>query len=370
MINIKPIYKKEVLDLLNNSEFWNYKFLSISKHRLFSHYNNPNLDENDIVLLLAYVDTKLVGYMGVYIDVIVIGNKTTKIGWLSTWWVDPSTKGSGVGREILNQMYAYNNGNIGISQFTKSAKRVYDKSGLFVTLQNNVGIKVVLRSTLSSIIPKLLNFNKINLVLRFIDFVINIIINCKLNFLKFITKNNLKDTRVEYLNYLDKETIDFVENHNKNDLFKKNNLFYTWLKNYKWVEAAPVIDLTNNNKYEFSIYDKTFEIYLIKITKNNTCVGFVVLQKRNFVCKVLFSYFDEKDSKIISDVIKLQCINQNVKELISYDSSLNVNFSKSFFILYKTKKLKQSIISKKIDLNHLDKKKVKLHFGDGDCCFT
>jgi len=61
MIEIKKIYKKDIPELLSNKEFWNYSFLSISKHRLYAHYKNPNLENNDIVLLLSYMNNELVG---------------------------------------------------------------------------------------------------------------------------------------------------------------------------------------------------------------------------------------------------------------------------------------------------------------------
>ena len=54
MIEIKKIYKKDIPELLSNSQFWHHSFLSISKHRLYAHYKNPQLEDNDIVLLLSF----------------------------------------------------------------------------------------------------------------------------------------------------------------------------------------------------------------------------------------------------------------------------------------------------------------------------
>ena len=53
MIEIKKILKKDVPKLLLDNTFWNFSFLTISKHRLLAHYKNPIIEENDIVLLLA-----------------------------------------------------------------------------------------------------------------------------------------------------------------------------------------------------------------------------------------------------------------------------------------------------------------------------
>ena len=370
MIEIKKILKKDVPKLLLDTTFWNFAFLSISKHRLLAHYKNPIIEDNDIVLLLAYLNNELVGYMGLFIDKININNQTEKIGWLSTWWVHPKTKGTGIGREILNTMYLENQGKIGISQFTPSAKRVYDKSGYFTTLKENIGIKAVLRSNLQFVIPTL--FPKLFFLkglLNTIDTFFNSLINIKLYLQKIFLLSKTKHLTIEYLNHLDIETQNIINIFNKNDISIKDNNFFEWLKAYNWVQKAPLLELTNKNKYEFSIYDKEFEFSLIKISNKNECIGFLVLQKRNYVCKVLFSYFNNSKNTIdVSNIIKLQAIQQNTREIICYDEAICSNLKKSSIFLYKTKKIKQSIISK--EYNVTDFSNVRMNFGDGDCSFA
>ncbi len=370
MIEIKKIYKKDIPELLSDNQFWNHSFLSISKHRLYAHYKNPHLEDNDIVLLLSYLNNELVGYMGLFIDKINIDNRVEKIGWLSTWWVHPKTKGTGIGREILNAMYSENNGQIGISQFTPSAKRVYDKSGYFTTLKENIGIKAVLRSNLTFVIPTLFpKAKKLSAFLNQIDCLLNFFINIKLYVQKIFISKKVTNISLEYVNIIDDETLNIINQFNKNDISNKGKDFFEWLKAYNWVQKAPLLNLTNKNKYEFSIYDNEFEFSLIKIIKKDICIGFIVLQKRNYVTKVLFTYYDNlKNTNDISNIIKLQAITQNTREIICYDETICYNLKKSNIFLYKTKKVKQSIISKafkKTDFNNL-----RMNFGDGDCSFA
>ncbi|MDI1254634.1 MAG: GNAT family N-acetyltransferase [Flavobacterium sp.] len=370
MIEIKKIYKTDIPKLLSNKAFWNYSFLSISKHRLYAHYKNPNLEDNDIVLLLAYSNDELVGYMGVFIDKINIENNIKKIGWLSTWWVHPKTKGTGIGREILNTMYAAHDGQIGISQFTPSAKRVYDKSGYFTTLKTSEGLKAVLRSNLMFVIPAIFpKTKKLSFFFNQFDNFFNFFINIKLGAQKMIISKKIKDIEIEYLNVIDDDTLAVINQFNKTDISNKDKAFFEWLRAYNWVLKAPLLNFTNKNKYEFSIYDHEFEFSFIKINENNICIGFIVLQKRNNVSKVLFTYFDQtKNLAIISNIIKLQAISQETRELICYDEAICSNFKKSYIFLYKTKKIKQSIISK--TFNVTDFENVRVNFGDGDCSFA
>ncbi|GEM_PF-1964197 len=370
MIEIKKIYKSDVSEVIDNEDFWNHSFLATSKHRLLAHFKNPHLEDGDLVLLLAYMQGELVGYMGVFIDIIRINNKTEKIGWLSTWWVDPKTKGTGIGRELLNTMYAENHGKIGISQFTPSAKRVYDKSGYFTTLKTNRGIKAVLRSNLSFVIPQL--FPKSSKLAGFfnnVDHFLNFFINIKLRFQRSLINKRLDNIQVEYLQTLDRETLLLINRFNTDDLSIKDQSFFEWLKAYNWVLKAPLLSLTNHRKYAFSIYDKAFEFSFIKVIKDNRCVGFIVLQKRNYVTKVLFTYYDSSiNTSEMADLIKLQTIQQNTREIICYDEALCTNFKQSSIFLYKTNKVKHSIISKAFDKT--DFTDTRMHFGDGDCSFA
>lgn len=370
MITIKKIYKRDVPELVDSKEFWNHPFLATSKHRLLAHFKNPHLEDGDLVLLLAYLQGELLGYMGLFIDKITINNKIEKIGWLSTWWVDPKTKGTGIGRELLNTMYTENLGKIGISQFTPSAKRVYDKSGYFTTLKTNRGMKAVLRSNLSFVIPQVLpKTRSIATLFNGSDHFLNFFINIKLRIQSSSITNRLKDIELAYLNTLDQETLLLIKQFNTKDLSDKGSAFFEWLKAYNWVQKAPLLSLTNHRKYAFSMYDKEFDFSFIKVNKNNRCIGFIVLQKRNYVTKVLFTYYDATlHSKEIADIIKLQAVKQNTREIICYDAAICAQFNRSFLFLYKTTKVKHSIISKAF--NKTDFTDTHMHFGDGDCSFA
>lgn len=370
MKDIKEVLKKDIPLLMNDSSFWDHSFLSISKHRLWSHYHNPTCSDDDIVLLLAYIEDELVGYMGVYTDFIQIGNSTQKIAWLSTWWVHPKTKGTGIGRSLLNTMYTKQNGRIGISQFTESAKRVYDKSGYFVNLKSSEGVKAVLRSNLSFIIPiKLPRLRFLKPLLRASDCLLNFVINTRLLLCDSNLQRKLNKVSLEYLPFPDAEARALINQYAKKDISAKSNAFFSWLKAYHWVYEAPLLKMTDKSRYAFSMYDASFEYYYIKISALSQCLGFLVLQKRATTLKVLFTYFDEnKHAKLVMNVINKHAIKLNIREIICYEPELVKVFLKSKLFLYKRKRLKQSILSKSYGVD--DFSELRVNFGDGDCCFA
>ena len=370
MTELKPIRKKDIPELLEDRLFWSQDFLSISRNRLLSQYKNPTADDDDVVLLLAYYNHEPVGYMGVFVDRILIGGKPEKIGWLSTWWVHPKTKGTGIGREILNKMYELSEGKIGISQFTPSAKRVYDKSVLFTSLKTSLGVKAVLRSNLSFVVPMLYpKMRKYSAALNVVDDFVNFFVNIKLAAQSFAVTKNLNNVTLEYLTVPDAASLALINKFNRGHISPKDAAYFEWLKAYPWVQEAPLLELTQKHRYEFSMYDEKFNLYYIKVSHHGSCIGFVVLQRRGNVAKILFSYYDTaKHAAMIADVIKLQCIRQQVREIICYDAALSKEFKDSAVFLYSKKKVKQSIISKAFGTENLDS--VHMNFGDGDCCFA
>ncbi len=364
---IKKITKKEIPDLLNNKCFWEGECLPISKHRLYAHYKNPFCNKDDIVLLLAYAEKELVGYMGVFKDVIYINNNKKKIGWLSTWWVHPKAKGKGVGRKLLQTMFQENEGKIGVSQFTPSAKRVYEKSGYFVKLKNSSGYKFVYRSNLSLVLPLInSNFHKISQLLKFSDMVSNYFFNIKLFFHSLFIKKKLKNISLEYINYVDDELFRFISEKSKYHLCKKTSDFFSWLKTYIWVLESPLKELTAHKKYNFSMYSHSFNIYMIKILQDDIINGFVVLQKRDDTLKILFAYYD--NPTYVAQIIFLHINKLKAKQLLCYDEKLNVELLKIGGMFYKRKKIKESIISKEYGVSNFDN--FILNFGDGDCSFA
>lgn len=370
MIEIKTVLKKDIPHLLNTEAIWNMDFLVSSKHRLIAHYHNPNLDDEGIVLQLGYLNNELLGYIGVFTDYINRENASEKIGWLSTWWVHPKSKGSGLGRALLDKMYQDFNGKIGISQFTPSAKRVYDKSGYFNDFKLSEGYKFAIRSNLKNVLP-LINprFKKYNF--NSIDYIFNVWFNVYNSFSeRNIRKRIPKNISVDYLSEIDSETSDFIKKHQENDIFKKNAEFFNWIKRFPWILPAPLHKFSKKESYEFSMFsEEKFDYSFLKIRQNKKVIGFIVIQQRDYNGKILFSYFDKENQKVISDIILLHLLNTEIRDFICYDKLIcDYLRTKKFFFIYKNKKVKHSIISKSFDLSEI--KGLRFQYGDGDCAFA
>ena len=104
MIDFKILNKEGLETFINSKEYFNLKTLPITKHRAISHIKNPRADKDDILLILAFEENDIVGYLGVLPDRLFLSDeKSYKCGWLSCFWVDYSVRGKGIGEQLIRK---------------------------------------------------------------------------------------------------------------------------------------------------------------------------------------------------------------------------------------------------------------------------
>jgi hypothetical protein len=75
MIQLKTFNRKELEDFILSGSFQQYDFLPITRHRALSHIRNPKARDEDNLLILAFYEDKLVGYVGCFPDKFEIDGK-------------------------------------------------------------------------------------------------------------------------------------------------------------------------------------------------------------------------------------------------------------------------------------------------------
>lgn len=365
MIEFKEIKKKNIISTINDSKFWDDSNWAVTKHRLYSNYHNPFCDDEDIILLIAFLDKKVVGYLGCVIGKINNNGQQEKFSWLSTIWVN--IQGQGLATKLVLKMNELKQGKIGISAFNDLSKRVFDKSGVFDYLEDKIVLIGEIRSNLKERYSHRFKKFKIgNHLLGTLDNINNIFINYRLKNLKFDAGNNID---IEYVKYIDKETSNLIKESSKNDLCYKDEKYLEWLSTYVWIYQAPLSKLTKKSRYFFSDYEEIYQIYQIKIMDKEKFIGFLILQNRGKTLRVLY-LFRKKDSEIkpFTDLIYMHAIKLKVSRLELSDPEIKdcIMSNYPFFTSSITKR--HAIISKSFDKKLL--KNTLLKYGDGDGAFV
>ncbi len=68
MMEIKAFTVADLKTALVSEDFWLTETLPITKHRALSYSRNPRAEEDDLVLLVAYQDNRVIGYLGILPD--------------------------------------------------------------------------------------------------------------------------------------------------------------------------------------------------------------------------------------------------------------------------------------------------------------
>ncbi|UZT97400.1 GNAT family N-acetyltransferase [Chryseobacterium fluminis] len=93
MIHLRTLNKKQLEELVSSGDFKKHDFLPISEHRAKSQIKNPKADHHQTLLILAYDDEQLAGYLGCLPDDFDLNGERFSYAWLSTLYVSHKFRG-------------------------------------------------------------------------------------------------------------------------------------------------------------------------------------------------------------------------------------------------------------------------------------
>lgn len=154
MISLKLLNKQQLYNFIHSDEYRQMPVLPISHHRAISHIHNPRATDKDVLLIIAYEDNEMLGYLGVLPDDITVEKQALfHVGWLSCIWVSPLARGKGIAKKMVLAAYESYQQHILITNFTSEAAALYEKLGVFADLPPMAGVRYYRRMCLSKILP-------------------------------------------------------------------------------------------------------------------------------------------------------------------------------------------------------------------------
>jgi hypothetical protein len=367
---IKEFNTHDLEVFIDNVGFSNSDIIPITTLRALSQIQNPRSNINDVLLLVAYDDNAIAGYIGILPDKMFIDNKEIKIGWISCWWTDV-IKGKTIALELFYKAMELWSHNILITDMIPKTKYIMDKTEEFFYPQTTVGLRCFIKFNLATILSGKSKFFKSMVIpLRLIDLTGNSINNIRLNLLKASYKRRMKklNINIEYIENIDNEINNYIINHQQNELICRGKAELEWIKNFPWI-ADSEQSKHESEKYYFSSYCKYFKNGFIKICRDHELIGFMMTSIRDRHFKIPYLYFEKGNIQFISlaiyyisisgDCTIFTTFNLHLTEYIKYNTS-------PYF--YKRKLFKDLAVSTKY--RNLNFDNIILQDGDGDCAFT
>ncbi|WP_079240697.1 GNAT family N-acetyltransferase [Chryseobacterium indologenes] len=358
MITLKTFNRRELEGFISSGDFQQYDFLPITRHRALSHIQNPKASDNDVLLILAFSEEKLVGYVGCFPDCFTIDGKEIRYAWLSTLYVNPEYRKKRPAKALLKRVFEEYEDRIAITEFTKEAEALYNIMGVFEYVFPKEGKRYYFRTDAAKMIPeKKPGTKSLKPLFKILDAAANGLIS-----IKNITASK-PDFKYEVLDQIDKESADFINGFSgKRDADEINTFI-----NHPWV-----LEGKKDEKYLFSSFAETFKYFWIKIfDKNNKLTSCFLLQLRDGYLKIPYLFVDSNADEV-ARFLKYFIVNYRVKGFTSYQTLLNkeIQQSKVFSTIYERDFKREYLFHKNLlellpdhfDPNYQD--------GDGDCMMT
>lgn len=359
MITFKTYNKVELQSFLDSESFKEFPFKPITKHRAKSHINNPRAKNEDILLILAFDDDHLAGYIGILPDEIFSKEKNCHCGWLSTLWIHPDSRGKKIAQKLLTNACDAYNGNILITEFTPEAENMYAKSTYFSYLKMLEGKSYHLFSNLQEIlVSKNVKWKSVKVPLQLFDASVNILLK---------TIHQIKGKRkhiYKVQDHLDAELKTFISGNLKENSFNRSLAEIDWITENPWILSSK----SDDNDYHFSAFAQRFQYDFLKIYENNSLKTVLLLSVRNKNAKLQF-VFGESDDPQTAEVLYHYLKSNGIYNLISFNENLNSELNKKLYFFKKGRNRKylcHKTLEKELgtDFNW------KVSAGDGDPIFT
>ncbi len=363
MIELQLLNKEKLFKFIQSEAYKTMPVLPISFHRAVSHIHNPRAHENDILLILAYENNYLLGYLGILPDDIHCDKDNLfHAGWLSCIWVSPTARGKGIAKKMVLAAYEAYHHHILITNFTDDALALYERLRIFKRLPDLEGFRIYRTACLSKVLPKRFQaFQKFRTFLQIADVCINAV--WKL-FLK--TK---ADTRFDFLPYKS-EDFDTIKYSVSLPGFYRTSKEFQWIVSYPWIKRVDELS-DEARRYHFSSEEKNFEATFVKIVFNKKQIGSLYFILRDGHLRIPYVFVNDDDKKILSAAIN-QLIIQKQPEYITLFLSNEVVQNLTINYLFKKKTIRRFMITAELHdkLEKIGCSSLTIFDGDGDASFT
>ena len=367
MIEIQQLNKRQLSAFVHSESFRNLPNLPISIHRAKAHERNPRADEDDTLLILAWLDGELVGYLGVLPDrYFMKQNLSVKCGWLSCLWVSDQHRGKSIAKLLVSKGVEAINGQVLLTEFTPQAKQLYDKSGFFSDLQIRPGIRLYYRLELHRLLaPKRAFFERIKPVLRAIDAIGNVAIDA------FAGLRSPKKTLAtwEKVSEISPDIQRFITSTQQTGLFQRDQTALNWALQNPWVLAAKPDEMSR--RYYFSSIDRSFDFVCLKVYDAEMQLrAFLILAKRHRNLKLPYCFLTNGAAELASEAIDWYIKHWGVNTFSTFHSEMVQHYQTNRTFALHKKAIKRQYIATKGMTESLAGYNFNIQDGDGDCFFT
>ncbi|MDO8366392.1 MAG: GNAT family N-acetyltransferase [Saprospiraceae bacterium] len=342
--------------------------LPISLQRAVSYSRNPRAQPNDVVLVLAWSDNALIGYLGALPDWFFFGeHPPERMAWLSCLWIAPSQRGKGLAKKLLNTMLEAWQNRVVLTEFTPEVKHLYARSESMTESPPTIGFRSYLRPNLAQILPpKKPFFEKIKPLLSAADVLLSV---PNVFRIKLLHRKKLP-CQIRNLQNIDEELAQFIAQNQQGELARRDRAALNWMLQYPWViETTSPDDLAR--RYHFTSTAREFKTLTLQLLDSEQqTIGVLILTLRDGHLRAPHAWHADEHSAIVTSVIFAHAIRLGAKMLTLYHPRLVRYCNENRTPFFWQKALRRTYFVGHGLSEILSTQPLVLQDGDGDAGFT
>lgn len=356
--------RSDLMTYIGSGKYLAGDIVAITSLRAYSQIENPHVEENDILLTIAFSETnQIVGYIGALPD----KANQQKCAWNSCWWVKKGTPAE-VSMKLLFMFINNWERKVLFSEMTPHTSKIIEQLR-FCKTKTTIGFRGYYRFSLSEVLPsKRKELRKFNILLQFIDFILNKIIR-----LSDYLKQNKENTGYDITECMELNSSDdlFISRFNRNSPTQRTAQVFNWISKSPWVTSKSNYNRAISSRYYFSYKVKRFESKWVRFIKNGTLQGLVNYNIRDSSLKIMYVYCEPSALLSIADYFLFKIKKDaGISSITTFYKPLCEEFErKKHQFIYALKLPKHSAISENL-LNKTTIVEPDFQMGDGDAIFT
>jgi GNAT superfamily N-acetyltransferase len=363
-MEIKSYTTGTILEFVSSEQFLRLKNIPVSKYRALSYAHNPRTVASDKILIVAFENDEVVGYIGALPDKIFHHGEWKRMSWLSCFWVDPGFRGKNISKQLFECIMQEWDKTILITNMQPGTHKIYERTDYYHPIVYKVGIRGYLRFCLAELLPpKGGVFPRIKPLLQLVDFIFNLANAIRLVFYPAYKVD--PGIHYEYVEEIGPEAEELINNCNQQYLIKRGKPELEWINSYPWVLEKE--EDTDSRRYYFSSVSKRFFYQNVEFRdETRTVTAFLVLSIRNNHLTVPYSFFKKGMESALTRFLFNTMLDYQLNILTVFNPELSEEIRKSPSpFLFKKKIIRPYFVPKTLDLMEL-----AFQDGDGDCVFT
>jgi hypothetical protein len=327
----------------------------ITPERARSQAANPSASPNDVALIFASKESKLLSFIGL----LPFKAHGETLYANTCWWA--SAEGKSLSMTLFLAAVKATQNRFVIVDGTPHTKTILEATKLFHFTHNQPAFRGFCRFYFAQLFKKKYPQQKILIsILKTFDWELNLLWN-------FRIRLKLHETfHFETIAPTDKRLDNLIEMNASKFFFRKEITDFEWIETHPWLTTNPDLE----NEYPFSHGTQSFHLQWNLAYENGALIGALLLSNRNGHLRIPYFYCNKGNSATkIAEAVE-QIIRQGkYLSVTTFDAEISTHLSNAKMLYYKTKRFERVTCFSKELANYYDAHP-KFQDGDGDSVFT